>query len=95
MGKAELAQLVIEHPALSCIHDCRGKRHFKESLPWLLIECKEQDVSLTDKTIQQILSYQTVLQSGYLIISNGNESRGFEVKKGEILEITKLPSYVG
>ena len=67
---------------------------FKESLPWLLIECKEQDVSLTDKTIQQILSYQTVLQSGYLIISNGNETRGFQVKKGEILEINTLPSYV-
>jgi len=66
---------------------------FKKSIPWLLIECKEQDVPLTEKTIQQILSYQTVLQTGYLIISNGNESRGFEIKGTAIAEIVAIPSY--
>lgn len=66
---------------------------FKESLPWLLIECKEQDIPLSEKTVQQILSYQSVLQTGYLIISNGNDSRGFEVKGVSITEIATIPSY--
>lgn len=66
---------------------------FKDSLPWLLIECKEQDVPLSEKTVQQILSYQAVLQTGYLIVSNGKESRGFKVKGTEISEIASLPSY--
>ena len=66
---------------------------FKASLPWLLIECKEQDIPLSEKTVQQILSYQTVLQTGYLIVSNGKESRGFKVIGTEISEIASLPSY--
>lgn len=66
---------------------------FKDSLPWLLIECKEQETPLSEKTVQQILSYQTVLQTGYLIVSNGIASRGFKVKGTSISEITSIPSY--
>ncbi len=66
---------------------------FKASFPWLLIECKEQDIPVSEKTVQQILSYQTVLQTGYLIVSNGKESRGFKVIGTEISEIASLPSY--
>lgn len=66
---------------------------FKESHPWLLIECKEQDIPLSENTIQQILSYQTVLQTGYLIVSNGNATRGFEVKGTTISEMVSIPSY--
>lgn len=66
---------------------------FKESLPWLLIECKEQDIPLSENTIQQILSYQTVLQTGYLIVSNGNETRGFEAKGATVFEIMQIPEY--
>lgn len=66
---------------------------FKASLPWLLIECKEEDTTLTESTIRQILSYQTVLQTGFLIISNGNNTRGFEIKGTAIVEITDLPTY--
>lgn len=66
---------------------------FKESHPWLLIECKEQDIPLSENTIQQILSYQTVLQTGFLIVSNGNATRGFEVKGTTISEMVSIPSY--
>ena len=51
---------------------------YKNSTPWMLVECKEQEVPLSEQTIQQILTYQTVLQTGILIVSNGNDTRAFQ-----------------
>lgn len=64
---------------------------YKNNSPWMLIECKEQEVPLSEQTIQQILSYQTALQTGILIISNGNDTRAFQIVEKEIQPITKLP----
>ncbi len=66
---------------------------YKNSVPWLLVECKEQEVPLSEYTIQQILTYQTVVQSGILIISNGNDTRAFEITGTQIQQITQLPKY--
>jgi hypothetical protein len=66
---------------------------YKNSAPWILIECKEQDVALSEQTIQQILTYQTVLQSGILIVSNGNETKAFQITGTQIQQINQLPSY--
>lgn len=66
---------------------------YKNSAPWILIECKEQDVTLSEQTIQQILTYQTVIQSGILIVSNGNDTRGFEAKGATVFEIMQIPKY--
>ena len=66
---------------------------YKNSVPWILIECKEQDIPLSEQTIQQILAYQTVLQTGILIVSNGNDTRAFEITGTHIQQITQLPKY--
>lgn len=66
---------------------------FKNSLPWILIECKEQEVALSEQTIQQILSYQTVINSGILIVSNGNNTRAFQIEGTKIYPLTQLPAY--
>lgn len=66
---------------------------YKNSAPWILIECKEQDIPLSEHTIQQILAYQTVLQTGILIVSNGNDTRAFEITGTHIQQITQLPKY--
>lgn len=66
---------------------------YKNSVPWILIECKEQEVPLSEHTIQQILTYQTVLQSGILIVSNGNDTRAFQVIGTGVESITTLPNY--
>jgi hypothetical protein len=66
---------------------------FKQSLPWILIECKEQEVKLSEQTIQQILSYQTVLQTGILIVSNGNDTRAFQIEGSNIYPLNELPAY--
>lgn len=66
---------------------------YKNSAPWILIECKEQDVALSEQTIQQILTYQTVIQSGILIVSNGNDTKAFQINGAQIQQITQLPKY--
>ncbi|HLD52660.1 MAG TPA: type I restriction enzyme HsdR N-terminal domain-containing protein [Sediminibacterium sp.] len=66
---------------------------YKNSAPWILIECKEQDIALSVQTIQQILTYQTVLQSGILIVSNGNDTKAFQIIGTQIQQITQLPKY--
>lgn len=66
---------------------------YKNNSPWMLIECKEQEVPLSEQTIQQILSYQTALQTGILIISNGNDTSAFQIIGTAILPITELPTY--
>jgi hypothetical protein len=66
---------------------------YKNNSPWILIECKEQDVPLSEQTIQQILSYQTALQSGILIISNGNNTSAFQIIGTSVQPITELPTY--
>lgn len=40
--------------------------------PWLLIECKAPNVSLSDDTIMQALSYIQPLQAPHFMISNGS-----------------------
>jgi hypothetical protein len=66
---------------------------YKNSSPWILIECKEQEVPLSEQTIQQILTYQTVIQSGVLIVSNGNDTKAFQITGTQIQPITQLPKY--
>ncbi len=66
---------------------------YKNSIPWILIECKEQEVPLSEQTIQQILTYQTVIQSGVLIVSNGNDTKAFQITGTQIQQITQLPKY--
>ncbi|MBT9483586.1 type I restriction enzyme HsdR N-terminal domain-containing protein [Sediminibacterium sp.] len=67
---------------------------YKNSAPWILIECKEQDVTLSEQTIKQILSYQIVLQTGVLIVSNGNDTNAFQINGAQIQQITQLPIYL-
>ncbi|HQS24801.1 MAG: hypothetical protein B7Y11_06870 [Sphingobacteriia bacterium 24-36-13] len=66
---------------------------YKNSAPWILIECKEQDVALSEQTIKQILSYQIVLQTGVLIVSNGNDTKAFQINGAQIQQISQLPKY--
>lgn len=41
--------------------------------PWLLAKCKAPDVTITDKALQQLLSYQRSIQSRYWLLGNGRQ----------------------
>jgi len=41
--------------------------------PWLLVECKAPEITLTNATLQQLLHYQNQLQCRYWMVSNGHQ----------------------
>jgi hypothetical protein len=61
--------------------------------PWMIIECKEMNVLLSEKTIDQVLRYHLALPVPFLIITNGSYTYGFEKKEDEFSEIDILPDY--
>lgn len=44
---------------------------YKNSRPWMIVECKEPEIQLTEKVLDQILTYNMVLQVPYLVLTNG------------------------
>ncbi len=42
--------------------------------PWMLVECKEPNIPVSEKTLYQLLNYQSVLQCNYWLLSNGHET---------------------
>ena len=67
---------------------------YQEEKPWMIIECKEANTTLSEKTIQQLLQYQQVLEATYLIASNGHETIGAEIKLGKLQSLHHFPNYV-
>jgi hypothetical protein len=66
---------------------------YKNDHPWLLIECKEMNVPINESVMQQLLRYQTTVQADYLIVTNGNETRGIGKKNGQLTTLNTIPSY--
>ncbi|MEO9209830.1 MAG: type I restriction enzyme HsdR N-terminal domain-containing protein [Ginsengibacter sp.] len=65
----------------------------RQSLPWMIIECKEMEVALSQKTIDQILRYHIPLPAKYLVITNGTYSIGYKKEKGQFFEIDLFPDF--
>jgi hypothetical protein len=65
----------------------------RQSQPFMIIECKEMNVMLSEKTLQQILRYHISLPAKYLVITNGSYSFGFEKNESQLNEINDFPRY--
>lgn len=61
--------------------------------PWMIIECKEMNVALGEKTLEQILRYHITLPAKYLIITNGSYCFGFKKEKDQFFQIDLFPDY--
>lgn len=59
----------------------------------ILVECKSYDVSITEKTLNQALTYNYLLGIPYLILSNGNQHELFTSKNKKLIKIKYLPHY--
>jgi hypothetical protein len=60
--------------------------------PWMIVECKEMNVALDKKVLDQALRYNISLQVPYIVITNGSYCHAFENKKGRLAEISLLPT---
>ena len=67
---------------------------YKLHQPWMIIECKEQTLSLNDAVIQQILRYNISLQVKILVVTNGESSYAVELNDNEIIPLDVLPEWM-
>jgi len=54
---------------------------YKESIPWMIIECKRETEKLTANVLSQLLSYNSTLVVSFLAITNGIEILCYDIKK--------------
>jgi hypothetical protein len=65
----------------------------RDMQPFMIIECKEMKVDLSEKTLKQVLHYHSKLQPKYLIITNGSYCFGFKKIDMQFIEIDEFPGY--
>jgi len=63
----------------------------QQTIPFIVIECKEMNVPLSGETLRQVLRYNIKLDAAFLVVTNGSFSYAFEKKDGEFHEINELP----
>ncbi len=66
---------------------------FKNTQPWMVIECKEMDVPLSEAVIAQILNYNITLQAQYLVITNGTSTFAVQLVDGKFQWLDSLPNF--
>jgi hypothetical protein len=61
--------------------------------PWLLVECKAPHVALSEDVLQQVLRYNISIPVTYLVITNGQQTIGWEKRAGSLLLVNTLPEH--
>ncbi len=66
---------------------------FRDSQPWMIVECKKCEIPLTQKVCDQACRYNTVLRVPYLMLTNGKQEVIISVdfKKGCLKQLQELP----
>ena len=69
--------------------------HNRQGKPVMIVECKEPEVKIDDKTFDQIVAYNMALKTPYIVVTNGIDTYACKVdaenKKYEFLNV--LPLY--
>jgi hypothetical protein len=66
---------------------------YKASKPWMVIECKELNVQITENVLKQVLNYNIALQASFLLITNGKMHYGFDIRSKEAIPFIQFPGF--
>ena len=72
---------------------CDAVVYDRQMNPLVLIECKAETVPLTQKTLDQAITYNRKLQVPYLLLHNGPQTIFVQQKGEELNYITAIPSF--
>lgn len=56
---------------------------FKESKPWMIVECKQANQAINKAALMQLLSYNLTLKATYLVLFNGLALLCFDTKNNK------------
>ncbi|MCW3467917.1 type I restriction enzyme HsdR N-terminal domain-containing protein [Chitinophaga nivalis] len=67
----------------------------RQMQPWMLVECKEMNVPLTEQTMQQVIRYNMVIPATYLVVTNGVHTfcGSYAAKEQQWRFLTQLPAF--
>ena len=66
---------------------------YKNSKPFILIECKAYGIDLTQDVLNQAMSYNTSYECPYIILTNGNIHSVINVSHESMQLMNHFPSY--
>ena len=66
---------------------------YKNAAPFMIIECKEMNIPLSASTMKQVLHYNSNVQAGYVVVTNGSYCAAFEREADQFKEIGLLPEF--
>lgn len=63
--------------------------------PWMIVECKQENVPLTQKVIDQACRYNLVLQVPYLLLTNGRQEIccRVDVQRQQLVVVESVPEW--
>ena len=61
--------------------------------PWMMIECKAPGVQLSEAVLHQLLRYHISLPAGFLIVTNGEFTYGWQKIEQALELIKELPDW--
>lgn len=67
---------------------------FKNAKPWMIVECKEMQVTINEAVIKQILNYNITLEAAYLVITNGTSTFALHVQQRKFEWLENLPDFL-
>lgn len=66
---------------------------FKDATPWMIVECKELKVALSEAVINQVLNYNITLQVQYIVVTNGASTYALRCNKKGHEWLQELPEF--
>ena len=63
----------------------------KSHHPWLLVECKAQQVPLGENVLQQALRYHLTIPVDFIVITNGSHTLAWKKEGGSLQQIDEIP----
>lgn len=68
---------------------------YRDGQPWMIVECKKNDIPLTQKVCDQACRYNTVLRVPYLLLTNGKQQVAVRVdfENNTLRQLPNLPSW--
>jgi len=65
------------------------------AMPFMLVECKEMNVALSNRVLEQAMRYNIGIQAPLLVICNGLYMAAFKNEGGRFTELKSLPVFNG
>jgi len=61
--------------------------------PWMIVECKTEEVSLSETVLQQALHYNLGVPVAFLVITNGAQTMAWKKEGAELRIVTSMPAW--